>query len=281
VDVAGVARLLAWFEACGCRGAVLAGTNGEGPSLGATEKRDLLRDAMPMRGHLQLTLGIATPSLDEAVWLSRQAEKAGANALLVMPPFYFRSASETGIRDWFLRLLDVTRVPTIVYNYPRMTGFVFSPELVETLGAHPMTAGLKDSSGERGNLFAYRQAMPAEKALFVGDETLLIDALESGWSGAISGVSNVLARWVSGVTEAWIAGDRDLARARFALAVPVIEALRRGPQPALSKAILVRFGVIEHGAPRLPLEPPTAERLEEALALLAEVLGMTPVRPGI
>src|SRR5688572_23691682 len=80
VDMAGMARLLAWFEANGCVGAVLAGTNGEGPSLSATEKRDLIQHAVPLRGKLDLVLGIATPSLDEAIWLTRRAEEAGAVA---------------------------------------------------------------------------------------------------------------------------------------------------------------------------------------------------------
>src|SRR5436305_4424299 len=94
VDILCVARLLAWFEAAGCKGAVLAGTNGEGPSLSATEKRDLIREAIPLRGKLDIILGIATSSLEEAVWSCNQAQNAGAVAALVMPPSYFREATE-------------------------------------------------------------------------------------------------------------------------------------------------------------------------------------------
>src|SRR4051812_46324331 len=96
VDQPGMARLLAWFESQGCAGAVLAGTNGEGPSLSAVEKRDLLRAMLPMRGKLELILGVATPSLSEAIWSCRQVAKAGATAALVMAPGYFREASEDG-----------------------------------------------------------------------------------------------------------------------------------------------------------------------------------------
>src|SRR4051812_1946026 len=88
VDILCVARLLAWFESNGCKGAVLAGTNGEGPSLSPVEKRDLLRDAMPLRGTLDLILGIATSSSDEAIWLCKQAGAVGAKAILLMPPYY-------------------------------------------------------------------------------------------------------------------------------------------------------------------------------------------------
>src|SRR5438270_11988307 len=94
VDMVSVAKLLAWFEAGGCAGAVLAGTNGEGPSLSPVEKRDLLRDAkrsIPSppapsppegRGGLDLILGIATSSSDEALWLCKQATALGATAAL-------------------------------------------------------------------------------------------------------------------------------------------------------------------------------------------------------
>src|SRR3954467_7098266 len=101
IDVSAMARLLAWFEACGCTGAVLAGTNGEGPSLSATEKRDLIRESMPLRGKLDIILGIASSSLEEAVWLCNQARKSGAAAALVMPPSYFREATEDGLVEWF------------------------------------------------------------------------------------------------------------------------------------------------------------------------------------
>src|SRR5690349_13881865 len=116
IDLPSLAKLLAYFEASGCRGVVLAGTNGEGPSLSAVEKRDLIREAMPTRGRLDVILGVATPSLEEAVWLNNQAAKAGAIASLVMPPGYFREASEEGVEGWFMQVLDRSKLPIIVYN---------------------------------------------------------------------------------------------------------------------------------------------------------------------
>src|SRR5579862_8782912 len=111
VDQPGMARLLAWFESKGCAGAVIAGTNGEGPSLSAIEKRDLLRTMMPVKGKLDLILGVATPSLSEAIWSCQQAAKAGAKAALVMAPGYYREASEDGICDWFVELMNKADLP--------------------------------------------------------------------------------------------------------------------------------------------------------------------------
>lgn len=255
VDAAQMARLLAHFEAAGCAGAVLAGTNGEGPSLSAPEKRDLLRDAAKAKGSLKLILGIATPSLDEAIWLSKQAGEFGAEATLLMPPGYFRRAEEEGIRQWLEAVLDRSPVPVLLYNFPKMSGVALSSRLVAGLAGHPNLAGLKDSSGERANLGDYRQALPGDKALLVGDETLLVEALRAGWTGSISGAANVVPAWLSHIVSMPLDDPSDSIDAKFSLVLPVLEALRQVPQPEANKAILRAFGVLENENPRLPLLP--------------------------
>lgn len=272
VDPAGVARLLAWFEASGCQGVVLAGTNGEGPSLSAVEKRDLLKEAAPVRGKLELILGIATPSLHEAVWLSRRAEEFEAAAILVMPPMAFRDAPTEGIRTWFLRLLDDGPAPALLYNHPRMAGIALGADLVAELAAHERVIGLKDSSGEVGNLIAFRQAIPEPKRLFVGDETLLLDALANGWNGTISGAANVLAQVLSTIVERW-STDRDSAQATFDLVLPLIRMLRYNPQPALNKGLLHAMGILETPHVRPPLVEACQAPIEAMLAALDKTLG--------
>src|SRR5665213_2761777 len=106
IDLPAIARLMAWFKAAKCAGIVLAGTNGEGPSLSAVEKRDLVRSAVELSDGLEVILGIATPSLDEAIWLCGQTHSAGAHAALVMPPGYFRDVSADGIANWFEAVMD-------------------------------------------------------------------------------------------------------------------------------------------------------------------------------
>src|SRR5579862_6215453 len=133
VDHPGMARLLAWSESHGCTGAVLAGTNGEGPSLSAVEKRDLLRAMMPVKGKLDLILGVGTPSLTEAIWSCKQAAKSGAVAALAMAPAYFREASEDGIYGWFMALMDAADLPVLVYNFPQKTGITITPALMARL----------------------------------------------------------------------------------------------------------------------------------------------------
>ena len=262
-----MARLLAWFEAGGCKGAVLAGTNGEGPSLSAVEKRDLLRDAMPLRGKLELMLGVATPSLDEAVWLCKRADEFGAAAVLLMPPSYFREVSEAGIEAWFLHVLDRSPAPVLIYNFPKRTGITLSASLLARLGTHERMVGAKDSSGAVENLAAYADALPG-KLLYVGDETLLLQALEAGWTGTISGAANVLPDWLSTVISSF---GTESGAAKFELLLPLIEAIRAQPQPAANKALLHRWGVLPRADVRLPLLG--VESVDELSGFIESVIG--------
>jgi 4-hydroxy-tetrahydrodipicolinate synthase len=249
---------------------VLAGTNGEGPSLSAYEKRDLLRLASKCAGSLKFILGIATPSLDEAKWLCNQASKDGATAVLVMPPSYFRAATEEGIAEWFEALADASPVPILAYNFPKMTGFTMSPEFLSRLASHPNIIGFKDSSGEAANLTSYRDAA-REKLLFVGDETLLLEALTKGWTGTISGAANCIPQWLS-----QIVANKD--ETKFALALPVIQAIRSQPQPATNKAVVHALGVINSPHPRLPLK---AVDPSPVLQAMESHLGITPTKVAL
>lgn len=244
IDYVSLLKLLSWFRANECTGIVLAGTNGEGPSLSAVEKRDLVREAVRLT-ELPVILGIATPSLEEAVWLSEQTRKSGAAGVLVMPPAYFREAPEANIQLWFEELARRTASPILLYNFPKRTGITLSPELVAALGRMDNIVGLKDSSGEAANLASYRQAF-REGTLFVGDERLIPDALSQGWSGSISGAANVLPLWLSrAVLPGGIAASMMIA--------DVLDQIRAAGQPMAHKAILKSIGVIESDVVRLPL----------------------------
>lgn len=258
VDVVGLARLGAGFEAAGCVGIVLGGTNGEGPSLSAVEKRDLVRGFAPARGALRVVAGLATSSLTEAIWLSQQAHKSGADAVLVMAPGGYANLSPVGIRDWFFRLADASPLPLILYHHPLMSRVTWWPEQVAELAAHPQCMGLKDSSGDPANLSEFRSAWP-DAPLWVGDERLLLAALQAGWHGTISGCANVMAAPLCQVVQAWEAGETERAERLFARVLPLIEALRGVPQPAHHKMSAHGQGRIERADVRPPLTQPEDE----------------------
>lgn len=281
IDREGLARLLAFFCAAGVDGVVIAGTNGEGPSLSAVEKRDLARDAVALSTGLPrplpVILGIATPSLTEAQWLARQAIKSGCAATLVMPPGYFRGAQDEGIVAFLLAVADSGQGPMLAYNYPQLTGMTLTPEMIAKLAEHPNIVGFKDSSGEPKNLPAYRAAAPAS-SLYVGNETLLPQALAHGWSGTISGAGNLVPTWLRSILD----DEAESAEAKFALLKPVLDVIRAAPQPESNKAALHALGVLSHPHPRLPLQPvgnpgPILAALQK-LGLEPHRLGLPPTR---
>jgi len=283
IDMPAVARLLAYFESKGCMGAVLAGTNGEGPSLSAVEKRDLIRAAVPLRGTLDIILGIATPSLDEAKWSCDQAAKAGAVAALVMAPGYFREASAEGIVSWFEELLESSSLPILVYNFPQRTGVEITAEMMSELSAYPQFAGLKDSSGSKENITAYpnslglgteiknqKSKIENQWSMFVGNETLLWDALDAGWSGTISGAANVVPGWLAEVVNNY---PSESAKAKFDLLGLALSKFRAAPQPPTYKALLNYMGVLPSGEMRLPLLEAHTEALLAVKNEVEAILG--------
>jgi 4-hydroxy-tetrahydrodipicolinate synthase len=267
LDLPALPRLRSWFDVAGCDGWVIAGTNGEGPSLSFYEKRELFSAAIDLGksrwsdGALFRTiLGISAPAVEDAIASVRMATKAGADGVLLMAPNYFREARWEAVCEWFAKVLQSAEIPVVLYNFPQRTGFDLPAERLAPLQQFDSFAGLKDSSGNAGNLLAYRDALPG-KELFVGDERLLPQALKAGWSGSISGVANSIPAWLR-------AGMSDPVK--WEMVLPVIERLRASPQPATHKALLHRVGTLPHPAMKLPLV--AVDDVSELLGFIQEKL---------
>jgi len=249
LDTAGMVRLLSHAHFMALPGVVIAGSTGEGPSLAAVEKRDLVRIACSTHPELKVIIGIATASLVEAVWLAEQSRRAGAIAGLVMPPAFFREADDDAIADWYEELFRRTTLPILIYNFPLRSGRTISPELLRRLAHRDQCIGVKDSSGDPTNLQSFREVIPTGKSLFVGDERLLLRAKEAGWTGSISGASNLLGQWLQTIWDL----PADEAQAKLGLILPALQTLRRGNLPSVAKSFLRDLGIIDCPQVRLPL----------------------------
>jgi dihydrodipicolinate synthase/N-acetylneuraminate lyase len=265
IDLPAVARLLAYHEASGTTGVVLAGTNGEGVSLSGPEKRELVEFAIQQAGGLDVVCGLATCSITEAIWLSRRAEEAGAVATLAMPPFYFRSAGEDGVEAWFRLLLEGSGIPCILYNFPQNAGIALSPALVARLFETEHVAGVKDSSGDPASMAAYLQAAKQMgKQVFVGDERLVLDCLRAGGSGTVSGLANSYPRLVSRLANEATDDLQQVVDKAFA-------AIKKHPQPAVHKHVLAWRGL-----PGGMMRPPLVDLNDAAkreVSMLVETFG--------
>lgn len=200
----------AWLHENGIEGVLVAGTNGEGPSLSYDERCAVIEAAVKHRGPLQLAAGTATPSLQETIELSRFALEAGVDAVLVLPPYYFRDAPTAGLIRYFRALCDALPPDgrLLFYHIPRVSGVPISHELVAALReSHPEQAyGLKDTGGdatETGKLVA---AFP-DLQVMGGSDHLMADNLRAGVRGQISGLANAFPELFAGLMRAFRAGE--------------------------------------------------------------------------
>ncbi len=186
-------RHILWLHEQGCHGVVLFGTTGEATSFSVAERRALL-DALLQRGAdpSRLIVGTGCSALTDTVELSAHAVDSGVRAVLMLPPFYYKSVGDEG-----LQRIGRDQMQAFLYHFPKMTGIGFSPSLVQKLKtAFPsFVAGIKDSSGDTDNLTLFCRDLE-DVAVFTGSEALLSYALGEGGVGCISATANVTSRLI-------------------------------------------------------------------------------------
>jgi 4-hydroxy-tetrahydrodipicolinate synthase len=250
---------LKFLASRGCHGAVLFGTTGEGPSFSPTEREALMRAACAYRDQLpgfRLIAGTGTPSLDESIQLTKLAFDLGYEAALVVPPYYFRKATDDGLFAWFSELIKKA-VPSdkyiLGYHFPNVAGIGFSMELLARLkDAFPVQfAGIKDSSHDADLARALGEKFGYDLAVFSGTDTYLKLAMENKAAGAITAPANVLSPDLRNVWDGMNAGeDVSEAQARVDEQRHILE--KYPPFPPTLKAILHRV----YGLPRWGVKPP-------------------------
>jgi len=270
--------LLAFLARQGCHGALIMGTTGEGPSFAAHERIALLRAACQIRQELpefRLFAGTGTPSLEETSALTRAAFDLGYEGVVVLPPYYFRSATDEALFQWFHALIQ-NAVPAdgllLGYHIPAVSGVPLSIELVERLrSAFPYRfAGLKDSSGDPEHAENLAANFGSDLLLFIGNDRLFSQALELGYTGCITALANLCAPDLRLVWEAHLRGENDPnAQERLNAARAVIE--KSSPFPPIIKALIAQLHSFPHWPVRLPLLPANEEEVAAAIAGLAEI----------
>jgi 4-hydroxy-tetrahydrodipicolinate synthase len=199
------------LEADGCSGVLLMGTTGEGPSLGLEERISIIREGKLGAGSMKVLAGTGCASLSDTILLTRRAFDLGADAVLVVPPFYYKNLSDQGLGTYYRRILKAA-VPTngsiFLYHIPQVTHVPISKRLLEELVEHDpkRVTGIKDSSGDLDNLKSLCEQEPRLR-VFTGNDSHFLSALQFGASGCITAVANVFARLAVDVLRAFDAGE--------------------------------------------------------------------------
>jgi len=272
--------LLEFLANRGCHGALLLGTTGEGPSFSPKERKEILNAALSVRESFpgfRLLAGTGTPSLDESVQLTRDAFNLGFDGVVVLPPYYFHSASEEGILDWYDQILDQA-VPEdgyfLVYHIPKMSGIDLSIDFFKRLkDNHPNRfSGLKDSSGSVDFAEDLGAAFGNELSVMSGTDNLLKHALENHAAGCITAMANVFSPHLHAQWEAYHNGDSKYLGEVQNKISKVREIMNQySPFPPLYKSLLTRLYGFDRWNVRLPLKPLTREMEDKVLFQLKEI----------
>jgi 4-hydroxy-tetrahydrodipicolinate synthase len=252
---------LRWLRGEGVDGILVLGTNGEFPSLSFAERQKIARFALEKRGSLEILVNVSATNFPEVLELGRVAAEAGARAVLVMPPYYYRNASLSGFLDFYQRVLDTIRVPVLLYHFPAFSGVELGREGIARLAEHPNFAGVKDSGGKIDSILGFLEH--PRLRVFAGNDHLAEEAVSRGAAGVITSCSNVLPGLVRHVVgKAARAGEPDLLQKTLSRGRLIVE--KYGGIPAV-KALLEARGI-----GRALVRPPLVALGEEARRKLRE-----------
>lgn len=254
LDLAAWDRLLDFHLTEGSDAVVVGGTTGESPTVAADELATLIgRAKTRVAGRMPVIAGSGGNSTTRSVALSRAAVEAGADALLVVTPYYNRPTQE-GLYRHFTAIADAAGAPVILYNVPSRTSCDLLPETVARLATHRRIIGIKEATGDVARGEAVRRLCPEDFLLLSGDDPTAVALMRIGARGVISVTANVVPRAMHEVCTAALAGRFDQAAALDQHIVPLHQALFVEPNPIPVKWAAERMGLVAAGI-RLPLTP--------------------------
>jgi 4-hydroxy-tetrahydrodipicolinate synthase len=273
LDLENVPVLLHFLASRGCHGALLFGTTGEGPSFSPKEREALLRSACGYRQQLpgfKLLSGTGTPSLTESIELTKLSFDLGYDGVVVLPPYYFRKATDEGLFNWFSELIKKA-VPTkgflLGYHIPGTSGVGFSLDLLARLkDAFPTQfAGIKDSSHDEAFTTALGQRFGTDLLVLNGTDSDFHHALQNHAQGAITAAANLISQDLREIWDLFQDGkDPSDIQIQIARQRHILE--KYSPFPPTLKALLNKL----HDMPRWVVKPPLEEIEDKTLEEIAK-----------
>lgn len=252
----------------GIRAVVICGTTGEAPTLSDIEKLELFRRAKEYVGNDCIIIaGTGSNSTEHAVSLSQAAEDTGADALLVVSPYY-NKATPDGLYAHYSAIAGSVHIPIIAYNVPSRTGVDIPVSVYKRLAQIPKMAGVKEASTDITKTAKIKGGCPPDFAVWSGNDDQAVPVMSLGGLGVISVLSNIAPVETQAMAQAALAGDFDTAAALQIELMPLIELLFCEVNPIPVKAAMKLIGY-DCGACRLPLTPMSNanfKRLESYLA---------------
>lgn len=258
VDVATLESLVEWQVREGIHGLVPCGTTGESPTLSPAEHGDVIaRTVKIVAGRAKVMAGTGSNSTAEAIEYTRYAEKVGADAALVVAPYYNKPTQE-GLYQHFKAVAAATSLPIFIYNIPGRSVVNLTDTTLARLAEITNIAGIKDATGDLARVATLRHLVGDRLIQFSGEDMTTVGFNAMGGRGVISVVSNLTPKIMAEVQNLSLAGKHEEARRMHASLVPLIQAMfvETNPMPVKFASSLMKK---TNGAMRLPLVQPTSE----------------------
>lgn len=246
---------------------VICGTTGESPTLDNDEHAECIRYAVEkVAGRVPVVTGTGSNDTAYALQLSRKAQQDGADALLLVTPYYNKT-SQAGLIAHFTAIANAVDIPCILYNVPSRTGCNLTPATLAELAKLPNINGVKEASGNISQVAQIAAACGDNLNIYSGNDDQIVPLLALGGKGVISVLSNVAPQYTHDLCAKWFAGDVAGSLKMQLDALPLCNALFADVNPIPVKWAMNRLGW-QAGACRLPLvdpSPAVQQQLEKAL----------------
>ncbi len=269
VDLDWIGGHLAYLERRGADGVLAVGTNGEGPSLSLAERKQVIDAVLGQRGQLAVMIGAGCAALPETIELCSYALESGADAVLIVPPFYFKAVPGEGLRAYYQAVLAAlpSGRKVFLYNIPSLSGVEITVELVDFLldKFADKLAGVKDTSGRLPTLRQFVSRYPS-LVVFCGSDGLVAQGYRLGAVGAISAVANVFPDFLNVAARAHTSKERIEAQSAINR---VRELTKDLPSPSAIKHLLR----IVAGLPQTYVRPPLRDLTAAEAAELERRVG--------
>jgi len=265
-----LAKLVEFQVKSGINGLVPVGTTGESPTLDHAEHMDVVRAVIAAaRGRVPVIAGTGSNSTAEAVELTQQAHEAGADAMLVVAPYYNKPSQE-GLFRHFAAIADATDRPIILYSIPGRCGIEIGvPTVVRLREKFTHVRWIKEAGGSVDRVDQLKQALGTDLTVLSGDDSLTLPFMAVGAEGVISVASNLFAKEVVQLTQLALAGDYAKARKLHHKLYPIFKTIFIEPNPVPIKVALARAKIFSSAEVRPPLCEMTPANEKILLAALA------------
>ena len=249
--------LIDWHVESGTSGLVLVGTTGESATIDVAEHVQIIeQSSRHAKERIPIIAGTGANSTKEAIYLTSAAKKVGADAVLLVTPYY-NKPTQSGLIAHYLEIANEVEIPQILYNVPSRTGCDLLPETVFKLSTHKNIIGLKEATGDLGRLDTLKEGLNEQIAdesflLYSGDDPTSMEFILNGGSGTISVTANVVPGLISEICTLALLGDREKAILLNSRLEKLNALLFIESNPIPVKWILNRLGRVPEGL-RLPL----------------------------